>query len=286
MKTTFILILCCLSLFVCPAQSKYEVINARDEYLKVDKDLNKTYQKILLEYKSDTLFIINLKKAQRIWIQFRDAELAMKYPNDVKDNYKDLPPICISTYLTKLTFERIRTLSAWTYRNREEDDCIGSIRNLSKYSFDIPHIMYSFEPESARWIIPPDGLNINSPEMVEDQDIQNGKIAVVRYDLNADGTSEYFIKTLCGNGGCDFYIYDGKTFRSLGDIFGSPIWICEGKHFGARSILTYSHQSADSGNWTIYEFNGKEYQVTQSTLLKGNEVVSFFDAINISIQNK
>jgi uncharacterized protein YecT (DUF1311 family) len=50
-------------------------------YEKADKELNTTYQKILRAYKDDTAFIMNLKSAQNLWIQFRDAEMKMKYPD-------------------------------------------------------------------------------------------------------------------------------------------------------------------------------------------------------------
>jgi uncharacterized protein YecT (DUF1311 family) len=53
-----------------------------DSYDKADKELNNVYKKILEKYKSDTLFIKNLKISQRIWITFRDAELNMKFPDD------------------------------------------------------------------------------------------------------------------------------------------------------------------------------------------------------------
>lgn len=54
--------------------------SAIDEYDKSDKQLNTIYNKILKEYKVDTAFTSNMKKAQRLWIQFRDAEMNMMYP--------------------------------------------------------------------------------------------------------------------------------------------------------------------------------------------------------------
>jgi uncharacterized protein YecT (DUF1311 family) len=286
MKTILIPALFCLPFIFCLAQPQSDVINARDEYLNVDKALNKTYQKILSKYQGDSLFIKNLKKAQRIWIQFRDAELSMKFPNDVKDQYKDLPPVCISNYLTQLTSDRLRTLSVWIYGSEKGEDCAGSVKSISDISFDIPQILYTFEPDSTRWIILPVGINLGDVDLIEGEDVQKGKNAVVRFDLNADGNPEYFIRALCGNGGCEYHIYDGKTLRSRGELFGSPVWICEEKHLGFYSIMTYSHQSADSGNWTTYEFNGKEYKVTKSILLEGDNVKSLFDAIDSSSKTK
>lgn len=53
---------------------------AYNDFRKSDEELNEIYQRILSEYKDDTLFIENLKNSQRIWVQFRDAELKMKFP--------------------------------------------------------------------------------------------------------------------------------------------------------------------------------------------------------------
>ncbi len=55
---------------------------ASNSYKQADKELNDIYKTILSEYKSDTIFIKNLKASQRIWISFRDAELKVKYPEN------------------------------------------------------------------------------------------------------------------------------------------------------------------------------------------------------------
>jgi uncharacterized protein YecT (DUF1311 family) len=72
-----------LSSFFCFAQTTQTEMNeqAYANYQKADKELNATYQKILKEYKTDTAFIKNLKAAQRIWVQFRDAEVKALYPD-------------------------------------------------------------------------------------------------------------------------------------------------------------------------------------------------------------
>ena len=71
--------------------------------LKADKELNLVYNQILKEYKSDTEFIKNFKTAQRIWIQFRDAEMKSKYPDREEGYYGSIHPMCLSIYLTELT---------------------------------------------------------------------------------------------------------------------------------------------------------------------------------------
>ena len=81
--------------------------------LKADKELNLVYNQILKEYKSDTEFIKNFKTAQRIWIQFRDAEMKSKYPYREEGYYGSIHPKCLSIYLTELTVERTKKLKIW-----------------------------------------------------------------------------------------------------------------------------------------------------------------------------
>ncbi len=72
-------------------------------YQKADKELNAVYQKIVLKYKNDPVFIASLKAAQRLWIQFRDAELKMKYPPREQGYYGSVYPMCYSAYKEELT---------------------------------------------------------------------------------------------------------------------------------------------------------------------------------------
>lgn len=97
-------------------------------YETADKELNDTYQKILKEYKTDTAFIINLKKAQKLWIQFRDAEMKMKFPDREPGYYGSVQPMCWSIYLTELTQLRTKTLKIWIDGVEEGDACCGSVR--------------------------------------------------------------------------------------------------------------------------------------------------------------
>ena len=95
---------------------------------KADKELNETYKTILSMYKSDTVFIKNLKASQRIWIVFRDAELKVKFPETEPRYYGSVYPMCVSSYLEKLTRERITTLKEWIDGIDEGDACKGSVR--------------------------------------------------------------------------------------------------------------------------------------------------------------
>jgi len=101
---------------------------ALNSYKKVDQDLNDIYKKILFEYKTDTIFIKNLKASQRIWVSFRNAELNMKYPNREPGYYGSIQPTCVAMYLEELTKERIKTLKIWLIGIPEGDCCNGTVK--------------------------------------------------------------------------------------------------------------------------------------------------------------
>ncbi len=102
--------------------------SANKDYQASNKKLNAVYQQILKEYKADTAFIRNLKIAQRIWIQFRDAEMKAKYPDRPEGDYGSVQPMCWNAYLKELTDERIKKLNVWVKGIKEGDVCAGSVK--------------------------------------------------------------------------------------------------------------------------------------------------------------
>ena len=125
-------ILICILLFcnaMAYSQTQADMNNdARISYQKADKELNNTYQNILIEYRTDSVFIKTLKASQRIWVSFRDAELKMKYPDREPGYYGSIQPMCVSNYLEQLTRERIKTLTVWLDGIEEGDGCAGSVK--------------------------------------------------------------------------------------------------------------------------------------------------------------
>ncbi len=110
-------------------QSQAELNEAEHKkYLKADKELNAVFQKILKEYKSDTVFIKNLKASQKIWIQFRNAEMKARYPDRGPGYYGSVQPMCWSIALTELTNERSKALNIWLNGIEEGDVCAGSVK--------------------------------------------------------------------------------------------------------------------------------------------------------------
>jgi uncharacterized protein YecT (DUF1311 family) len=102
--------------------------DAKVKYQAADKELNTTYQKILSTYSKDAPFIANFKKAQKLWIQFRDAEMKAKYPDREAGYYGSVQPMCWYMYLTGLTMERTTKLKVWITGIEEGDVCAGSVK--------------------------------------------------------------------------------------------------------------------------------------------------------------
>jgi len=101
---------------------------AQSQYIQADQELNKVYATILNDYKTDAEFIKNFKAAQKLWIQFRDAEMKAKYPDRSEGYYGSMHPLCWSHYLTELTLERTKKLKVWLVgTGAEGDPCAGSV---------------------------------------------------------------------------------------------------------------------------------------------------------------
>jgi uncharacterized protein YecT (DUF1311 family) len=126
------IIFLCLLIMICSTafcQTQFEMNKeSTDSFEKADKELNEIYKKILFEYRSDTVFIKNLKASQRIWISFRDAELSLKYPEREVGWYGSMHPMCVSGFLKKLTIARIKTLTEWLSGIEDGEGCGGSIK--------------------------------------------------------------------------------------------------------------------------------------------------------------
>lgn len=113
----------------CFSQTQAEMNQeAYAAYNKADEKLNTVYQQILIKYKTDKLLVANLKKSQRIWISFRDAEIDMKFPNYPNHYYGSIHPTCRAFYLTELTETRTKTLTIWLNGIEEGDACAGSVK--------------------------------------------------------------------------------------------------------------------------------------------------------------
>jgi len=99
--------------FLIPQTQLEMNMEAKQRYEAADKELNRVYRQILSSYKTDEVFITNLKTAQRLWIQWRDAEMKVRYPGREAGHYGSFHPNCWNTCLAELTAERTKKLSVW-----------------------------------------------------------------------------------------------------------------------------------------------------------------------------
>lgn len=84
---------------------------ASEEYKDESKLMNDIYKSLLATHKGCTVFVNNLKKSQKIWIKFRDAEVDMKLSySDMPGNYGTMNSMLRSYELMSLTQERTKRL--------------------------------------------------------------------------------------------------------------------------------------------------------------------------------
>jgi uncharacterized protein YecT (DUF1311 family) len=130
MKTILLLLGCCLASLSSFGQSQGQMNQEADAtYRKADQELNRTYQQILKEYRTKTVFLQSLKAAQQRWIQFRDAEMKARYPatNSLLE-YGSFFPVCYSNGMEELTKARTKQLRLWLTGIPEGDMCSGSVK--------------------------------------------------------------------------------------------------------------------------------------------------------------
>ncbi len=118
---------------VVSTQEQIEVTAEDVSYQEADKELNKVYRQILKKYEKAPLFLKKLKATQRLWIQFRDAELEMRFPLENKKlAYGTAYFSCRKQFLTDMTIARTNTLKEWLNVD-EYDTCNGSKGNFKEY---------------------------------------------------------------------------------------------------------------------------------------------------------
>lgn len=93
---------------------------------QADQKLNQTYQAVLKKYADKAEFIDHLRKAQRAWLTFRDAQLEMKFPPGEESG--SVEPMCYALYKADLTEQRSNELKQWLTGVEEGDVCCGSIK--------------------------------------------------------------------------------------------------------------------------------------------------------------
>ena len=119
----------CSSFAFGQSQLDMNIVTAT-EYKTADLKMNIIYNEILKKYAKNTLLIKNLKNAQRKWLHFRDAQLAMKFPKRSRGFYGSVLPMCEAHYLAELTQDRNRQLEEWLKPLTEGEVCSGSLGEI------------------------------------------------------------------------------------------------------------------------------------------------------------
>jgi uncharacterized protein YecT (DUF1311 family) len=126
---------------------------ASNAYKKADANLNNVYKQILSKYKTDTVFIEKLRKTQKIWIAYRDAELEMKFPAENKQlDYGSVYSMCVSLFLKELTEERTQKLNVWIDGEEEGNVCKGSVKLKQLELIVIKPSKVYIEKDSTIWV--------------------------------------------------------------------------------------------------------------------------------------
>lgn len=128
MKIIVILFLVLLnSCFAC-SQTQYEInMSAFSERKKADSALNSVANRILKNFKDDKIFINNFNRSQKIWRQFFEAEMDLKYPKYPSEVDGSSSSMCWNFYWTQLVDERIKKLMEYLVGIKEGDVCRGSV---------------------------------------------------------------------------------------------------------------------------------------------------------------
>lgn len=127
----------------------------------------------------------------------------------------------------------------------------------------------------GKWMTPRDEFFL-APGVDLGPGRKDGKLLTDRFDLNGDGMPEYFLQTVCGNGGCEYPIFDGRTSAYLGSVFGSEVWLLHLRSHGLPIIEGFSHLAAERGTIGRYEFNGTQYREVSSREIGDEETQALY----------
>jgi uncharacterized protein YecT (DUF1311 family) len=218
------------------------------EFKKADEALNKTYKKILADYKNEKAFLEKLKKAQRAWLAYRDAHLEAIYPEEDKTYYGSVFGMCACTAKQELTEQRTKELNKWIDGVMEGEVCGGSIKIQETRDTDAP-------------------ANLTTAIQAYVKKPARPEFDYALTDLNGDGKVDAIVllqgSQWCGSGGCTLLVFKGKQdgfeFISKSTITSHVRVLPETKH-GWKSLVVYTGGIGD----VVMTFNGTKYPANPS----------------------
>lgn len=122
----------------CDQAGSQAALNAcsAGDFAKADQELNRVWKAIQAKYKDQPVFLEKLKASQKLWLQFRDAEVEALYPVGKNENagaqYGSSYPMCVGQAKARLTQQRTEQLKAWLDGAQEGDVCAGSIKHSAE----------------------------------------------------------------------------------------------------------------------------------------------------------
>jgi hypothetical protein len=134
---------------------------------------------------------------------------------------------------------------------------------------------FKFTSTQAVWVKLPDSVYFEPGYPPDSLDFHKS----VQFDLDGDSIPENLWVNMCGTGGCVFSIQSGKDGKYLGEIFGSPIIVRKQKINNMSVINAYSHDSATSGDYFCYVFNGNEYVMVSKIYLFKESIEFLFEKL-------
>ena len=102
---------------------------AEADLREADSELNRTYEEVLARFAREPNKLAAIKKAQRAWIVFRDAEIDALFPASHTSEQGSATVMCRPIHLARMTSQRTKELQELVNR-REGDVCSQSPQGL------------------------------------------------------------------------------------------------------------------------------------------------------------
>lgn len=99
--------------------------NAGEDYLRWKKEMDNVLLAAIELHKEDKLFVSNLKRSQKFWEAWKDAEIETFFPEykDSREFYGSMQPLCKYSKLIDWTEERIKQLEIYSKGVQSDDAC-------------------------------------------------------------------------------------------------------------------------------------------------------------------
>jgi len=101
-------------------------------------------------------------------------------------------------------------------------------------------------------------------------------------DLNRDRVYEFLVQSapsLCGNGGCRYLLFEGRTHKQLGTFFATWLQVERETANGFPKISTLERLGLNRATYTEYAFDGQAYAVTDTRTVEGSALSALMEKV-------